>query len=40
VHEDGGKEHVALVFEVNPAKALGFRKGEPYSQTRWRFARV
>jgi hypothetical protein len=40
VHEDGGKEHVALVFEVNPAKPLGFRKGEPYSQTRWRFARV
>jgi len=40
VHADGGKEHVALVFEVNPAKALGFRKGEPYSQTRWRFARV
>ena len=21
-------------------KALGFRNGEPYSQTRWRFARV
>ena len=40
VHEDSREEHVALVFEVSPAKALGFRKGEPYSQTRWRFARV
>jgi nitroimidazol reductase NimA-like FMN-containing flavoprotein (pyridoxamine 5'-phosphate oxidase superfamily) len=28
----------ALVFEVAPATAFGFRKDE-YSQTRWRFAR-
>jgi hypothetical protein len=27
---------VGLVFEVVAAKALGFRKGEEYSQTRWR----
>lgn len=32
-HSDGGE---ALVFEVAPATAFGFRKGE-YSQTRWRF---
>jgi len=29
---------VALVFEVRPRRALGFRKGEEFSQTRWRFA--
>ena len=34
-HGDGGR---ALVFAVAPAKALGFGKGEPYSQTRWTFA--
>jgi nitroimidazol reductase NimA-like FMN-containing flavoprotein (pyridoxamine 5'-phosphate oxidase superfamily) len=28
---------VALVFEVVPAKVLGFRKGEVFSQTRWQF---
>ncbi|TMR21091.1 pyridoxamine 5'-phosphate oxidase family protein [Nonomuraea turkmeniaca] len=32
-HPEGGE---ALVFEVAPAKVLGFRKGE-YSQTSWRF---
>ena len=32
-HGDGG---VALVYEVAPVKAFGFRKGA-YSQTRWRF---
>jgi pyridoxine/pyridoxamine 5'-phosphate oxidase len=32
-HHEGGE---ALVFEVAPATAFGFRKGE-YSQTRWRF---
>ena len=33
----GAKEgSVALVFEVAPAHALGFRKGEEFSQTRWR----
>ncbi|MGP4098938.1 pyridoxamine 5'-phosphate oxidase family protein [Nonomuraea sp. KM90] len=33
VNSAGG---VALVFEVAPAKVLGFRKGD-YAQTRWRF---
>ena len=36
---DGAFRHdasEALVFEVAPATAFGFRKGE-YSQTRWRF---
>jgi hypothetical protein len=27
----------ALVFEVSPAKVLAFGKGEPFSQTRYRF---
>lgn len=27
----------AEVFEVVPRTAFGFGKGEPYSQTRWRF---
>jgi general stress protein 26 len=27
----------ALVYEVRPRSAFGFGKGEPYSQTRWRF---
>lgn len=31
-------EGVALVFEVAPRKAFGFRKGDEFSQTRWRFA--
>jgi pyridoxamine 5'-phosphate oxidase-like protein len=31
---DGG---IAIVFEVHPEKVLGFRKGEEFSQTRWRF---
>jgi nitroimidazol reductase NimA-like FMN-containing flavoprotein (pyridoxamine 5'-phosphate oxidase superfamily) len=29
--------HVALVYELRPAKALGFRRGAEYSQTRWQF---
>jgi hypothetical protein len=33
-HQDGGH---ALVYEVRPETAFGFRKGQ-YSQTRWRFA--
>jgi hypothetical protein len=33
--EHGGKP--VLVYEVTPAKVLGFGKGEPFSQTRWRF---
>ena len=32
--EDPG---AAWVYEVAPVKILGFGKGEPYSQTRWRF---
>ena len=27
----------AWVYEVNPKKVFGFGKGEPFSQTRWRF---
>jgi nitroimidazol reductase NimA-like FMN-containing flavoprotein (pyridoxamine 5'-phosphate oxidase superfamily) len=34
-HSSG--EGVALVFEVAPRKAFGFRKGDEFSQTRWRF---
>ena len=33
---DGGK---ALVYEVRPAKAFGFGKGEPFSQTRYLWRR-
>jgi general stress protein 26 len=29
--------HVGLVFGVTPSKVLSFGKGEPYSQTRYRF---
>jgi hypothetical protein len=32
--EDTG---AAWVYEVAPAKVFGFGKGEPFSQTRWRF---
>jgi hypothetical protein len=31
---DGGR---ADVYDVKPDKVLGFGKGEPFSQTRWRF---
>ncbi|MGH2689416.1 MAG: pyridoxamine 5'-phosphate oxidase family protein [Actinomycetota bacterium] len=37
---DGAFEHggdTALVFEVRPRTVFGFGKGEPYSQTRYRF---
>lgn len=34
VNQEGGD---ALVFEVRPDKVLGFGKGEPFSQTSWRF---
>jgi general stress protein 26 len=27
----------ALVFEITPNQAFGFGKGDPYSQTRWRW---
>jgi nitroimidazol reductase NimA-like FMN-containing flavoprotein (pyridoxamine 5'-phosphate oxidase superfamily)/ketosteroid isomerase-like protein len=30
---------IAIVFEVSPQTALGFRKGNEFSQTRWRFNR-
>ena len=33
---DGGR---ADVYEVKPAKVLGFGKGDPFSQTRWHFER-
>jgi nitroimidazol reductase NimA-like FMN-containing flavoprotein (pyridoxamine 5'-phosphate oxidase superfamily) len=33
----GDEGNVALVFEVKPTTAFGFGKGEPFSQTRWRF---
>jgi catechol 2,3-dioxygenase-like lactoylglutathione lyase family enzyme/general stress protein 26 len=33
-HHEGG---TALVFEVVPSTAFGFGKGQPFSQTRWRF---
>ncbi|MGI8911784.1 MAG: pyridoxamine 5'-phosphate oxidase family protein [Rubrobacteraceae bacterium] len=35
-HSEGGRGR-ALVFEVAPTTAFGFGKGEPFSQTRWRF---
>jgi len=38
--KDGAFAHsagTALVFEVAPRKAFGFRKGDEFSQTRWRF---
>jgi general stress protein 26 len=38
--DDGAFAHdgfTALVFEVLPKTAFGFRKGEEFSQTRWRF---
>ncbi len=34
-HGDAG--NIALVYEVAPTTAFGFRKGESFSQTRWRF---
>jgi nitroimidazol reductase NimA-like FMN-containing flavoprotein (pyridoxamine 5'-phosphate oxidase superfamily) len=34
LNPEGGE---ALVYEVRPKTAFGFGKGEPYSQTRWRF---
>ena len=32
-----GSETEVLVYEVAPAKAFGFGKGDSFSQTRWRF---
>ncbi len=34
---EGEADNVALVFAVAPDKILAFGKGEPYSQTRFRF---
>jgi hypothetical protein len=36
-HQGVHAGHVALVYELRPAKALGFRRGDEYSQTRWQF---
>lgn len=36
-HGDGGE---AWGFEVRPTTVFGFRKGEPFGQTRWRFDRT
>jgi hypothetical protein len=33
----GGEGNIAQVFAVTPTTAFGFGKGEPFSQTRWRF---
>ncbi len=38
VFVDGASGNAAIVFAVAPVTAFGFRKGEPFSQTRWRFA--
>ncbi|MCL3859703.1 pyridoxamine 5'-phosphate oxidase family protein [Actinotalea sp. K2] len=32
-----GEGHRGLVFRVAPRTVFGFAKGEPFSQTRWRF---
>ena len=29
----------AIVFQVRPVRGLGFRKGDTFSQTTWRFER-
>ena len=34
---NGGEGNIILVYEVAPTTAFGFGKGEPFSQTRWRF---
>jgi len=39
VHDAPERDSAALVYEVAPAKVLGFHKGEEFSQTRWRFPR-
>ncbi|MEV6555766.1 pyridoxamine 5'-phosphate oxidase family protein [Nocardia sp. NPDC051756] len=35
---DDGAGHTALVYAIAPAKVLAFGKGEPFSQTRYRFS--
>ena len=34
---EGADDSPAFVYEVAPTTAFGFGKGEPFSQTRWRF---
>jgi hypothetical protein len=34
---EGGRGGGAIVFRVRPVCGLGFRKGETFSQTTWRF---
>jgi PPOX class probable F420-dependent enzyme len=34
---EGGEGNVAWLFRVQPVKVLGFAKGDPFSQTTWRF---
>lgn len=38
-HDGPEEDSIAVVFEVAPRTAFGFRKGEEFSQTRWRFER-
>ncbi len=30
-------DDAGLAYEIRPAKASGFGKGDPFSQTRWQF---
>jgi nitroimidazol reductase NimA-like FMN-containing flavoprotein (pyridoxamine 5'-phosphate oxidase superfamily) len=39
VHDSPHEGAVALVYRVTPRTAFGFRKGDEFSQTRWRFER-
>ena len=39
-HSEAGEGGEAWVYEVAPKKVFGFGKGEPFSQTRWRFWRT
>jgi hypothetical protein len=38
LHEGAHEGSIALVFQVEPVTVFGFRKGEEFSQTRWRVA--
>jgi hypothetical protein len=35
--DESADRRIAMVFAVRPEKVLAFGKGEPYSQTRYRF---
>jgi hypothetical protein len=35
--DESADRRIAMVFAVHPEKVLAFGKGEPYSQTRYRF---